>query len=158
MSAVEEEKCFLTKKHHDDHLQGFDIQIDDYQEGYQNAMIAFQRQLNLRNRDVIISKPQKKADENKASTSGVDKNTDNKQENENLGNGKQVIVYKIVANKEPRKDRISPQELPEQTMEKRKELTLAETASIPFSFESKVSKIKMSLPFTKICKNTEYRD
>ena len=116
----EEEKCFLTKKQHDDHLQGADIQIDDYQQGYQNAMIAFQRQLNLRNRDVIISKPQKKDDENKDSTSGADKNTDDKQENENLGNGKQVIVNKIVANKEQRKEMISSQELPEQTVEKMK--------------------------------------
>ena len=74
----EEEKCFLTKKQHDDHLQGVDIQIDDYQQGYQNTMIVFQRQLNLRNKDVIISNPQKKADENKASTSGADKNTDDK--------------------------------------------------------------------------------
>ena len=30
----EEEKCFLTKRQHDDHLQGFDIQTDDYQQGY----------------------------------------------------------------------------------------------------------------------------
>ena len=70
-------------------------------------MIAFQRQLNLRNRDVIISKPQKKAYENKASTSGANKNTNDKLENENLGNRKQVIVNKIVASKEQRKERIS---------------------------------------------------
>ena len=43
-------------------------------------------------------------------------------------------------------------------MEKRKELTLAETTSRPFSFESEVAKIKMSLPFTEICRNTEYSD
>ena len=54
----EEEKCFLTKKQHDDHLKGLNVQIDDYQLGFQNAMVAFQRQLSLRNRDAIISKPQ----------------------------------------------------------------------------------------------------
>ena len=53
---------------------------------------------------------------------------------------------------------ISPQELPEQTMEKRKELSLAKTTSGTFSFESEVAKIKMSLPFTEICINTEYRN
>lgn len=26
----EEEKCFLTKQQHDDHLQGANIQTDDY--------------------------------------------------------------------------------------------------------------------------------
>ena len=46
-------------------------------------MIAFQRQFNLRDRDVIISKPQKKVDENRVSTSDADKNTNDKQENEN---------------------------------------------------------------------------
>ena len=40
-------------------------------------MITFQRQLKLRNKDVIISNPQKKVVENKASTSGASKNTDN---------------------------------------------------------------------------------
>ena len=121
-------------------------------------MIAFQRQLNLRNRNVIISKPQKKADENKDSTSGADKNTDDKKENEKSGNGKQINVNKPVANKEPRKEKISPQELPEQTMEKRKDLLLAETTIKPFSFEPEVAKIKMSLPFMEICRNTEYSD
>ena len=121
-------------------------------------MIAFQRQLNLRNRDVINSKPQKNVYESKASTSGTDKKTDDKQENENVGNGRQVIVNKIISNKEPRKEKISPQKLPEQTVVKRKELTLAKTASRPFSFESEVDKLKMSLPFSKICRNTECRD
>ena len=45
-------------------------------------MIAFQRQLNLRNRDVIISKPQKKADENRVSTRGADKTIEDKEDNE----------------------------------------------------------------------------
>ena len=69
----EEETCFLTKKKHGDHLQGDNVETYDYQQGYQNAMIAFQRQLNLRNRDVIISNPQKKVIENKASTSITNK-------------------------------------------------------------------------------------
>ena len=51
----QEETHVLTKKKHDDHLQGNNIETNHYQQGYQNAMIAFQRQLNLRNIDVIIS-------------------------------------------------------------------------------------------------------
>ena len=54
----EEEKCFFTKRQHDDHAKGLNIQTYDYQLGFQNAMVAFQRKLSLRNRDVIISKPQ----------------------------------------------------------------------------------------------------
>ena len=121
-------------------------------------MIAYQRKLNLRNRDVIISKPQKKVDENRASTSGVGKNTDVKQENENSGNRKKTNINKLVFNKEPRKEKISPQELPEQTVEKRKDLVLVDITNKPFSFEFEVAKIKMYLPFTKICRNIEYRD
>ena len=56
----EEDTCFITKKKHDDHLQGENVETNDYQQGCQIAMIAFQRQLNLRNKDVIISNPQKK--------------------------------------------------------------------------------------------------
>ena len=59
----EEEKCFLTKKKHDEQLQGEEIQTDDYQLGYHNDMIAFQRQLNLRNKDVIIFDPQKEVNQ-----------------------------------------------------------------------------------------------
>ena len=64
----EEEKRFLTKKHHDEQLQGAKVQTNDYQLGYHNAMIAFQRKLNLRNIDIIIFDPQKKVNQVKAST------------------------------------------------------------------------------------------
>lgn len=83
----EEETCFLTKKQHDDHLQGDIVETDDYQQGYQNAMIAFQRQLNLRNKDVIISNPDKKVVENKSSTSGTNNPIDNTEVNTHLGKG-----------------------------------------------------------------------
>lgn len=96
----EEEKCFLTKQQHDDHLQGANIQRDDYQQGYQNSIIVFQRQLNLRNRDVIISKPQKKTNEDKASTSDSNKDPEEIQVNPRLGKGKEIIVNKLVVTKE----------------------------------------------------------
>ena len=50
----QEEKCFLTKQQHDDQCHDSESETEDYQKGYQNAMIAFQIQLNLRNRDVVI--------------------------------------------------------------------------------------------------------
>ena len=121
-------------------------------------MLTFQRQLNLRNRDTIISKPQKKDDINRDSTSGVDKTTKDRKDNEKSRNVKQTNVNKLVAKKEPRKEKFSPQELPEQTVEKKKDLVLADIDNIPFSFESTVAKINMYLPFTEICRNTEYRD
>ena len=72
----EEDTCFITRKQHDDHLQGDSVETNDYQQGYQNA-IAFQRQLNLRNKDVIISNPEKKVIENRSSTNGTSKPTNN---------------------------------------------------------------------------------
>ena len=88
-------------------------------------MIAFQRQLKLRNKDVIISNPQKKVIENKASTSGTNKPTDNIEVNTNLGKGKE-IVNKPVVNKEQNKESIPPQELPKKFVENKKDMVLVE--------------------------------
>ena len=63
-------------------------------------MIAFQRQLNLRNRDVIISKPQKKANEDKASTSDPNEDLEEIQTNPRSGKGKGIVVNKPVLTKE----------------------------------------------------------
>ena len=37
----QEEKCFITKQQHDDQLHDSKSEIEDYQKGYQNAMIDF---------------------------------------------------------------------------------------------------------------------
>ena len=85
-------------------------------------MIAFQRQLNLRNRDVIISKPKKKANEDKASTSDLNKDPEVIQVNPRSGKRKEIIVNKpvaakeivvdkLVVNKEQKKEKSPPQEL-----------------------------------------------
>ena len=84
-------------------------------------MVAFQRQLNLRKIDVIISKPQKKANED----------LERIQTNPRLGKGKEIIVNKPVVtketmsdkqvvNKEQKKENIPPQELPKKTLDNRK--------------------------------------
>ena len=73
-------------------MKGLNIQRDDYQLGFQNAMIAFQRQLSLRNRDVVISKPQENVNQNEASTSRLEENQEQFQTNFRSGKGKNIIV------------------------------------------------------------------
>jgi hypothetical protein len=63
-------------------------------------MIAFQRQLNLRNRDVIISKPRKKSNEYKASTSDPNEDLEQIQADPRSWKGKEIIVNKPVVTKE----------------------------------------------------------
>ena len=79
----QEERCFLTKQQHDDQCNESESKTEDYQKGYQNAMIAFQGQLNLRNKDVVISNPQKKDIDNQASTSAPNNNTNFRGSNHN---------------------------------------------------------------------------
>ena len=43
-------------------------------------------------------------------------------------------------------------------MENKKDMALAEIIGRPFSFKSEVAKIKISLPFDEIYRNTEYRN
>ena len=63
-------------------------------------MVAFQRKLTLRNRDVIISKPQKNANENKSSTSDPKEDLEQIQANPRSGKGKEIIVNKPEITKE----------------------------------------------------------
>lgn len=126
----EEDKFFLTKKQHDEQLQGPEIQIDDYQLGYHNAMIAFQRQLNLRNKDVIISEPQKKVNQEKTSASVQNKEVEVIPVVPRSGKGKEVVITEPVANKDViitkptdkknhSKQKIPPQELLAKSMDKK---------------------------------------
>ena len=43
-------------------------------------------------------------------------------------------------------------------IENRKEVRIVDKTIIPFSFETEISKIKISLPFNEICRNNEYRN
>ena len=94
-------------------------------------MIAFQMQLNLRNRFVIISNPQRKTNEDKASTSDSNKDPEVIQVNPRPGKGKEIIVNKPVVTKEAildkpivkkekKKEKSPPQELPAKPLEKKK--------------------------------------
>ena len=73
-----EEKCFLTKQDHDNSIHKSESETYEHKKGHKNAMIASQRQLNLRNRDVILFNPQKKVIENKTYTSELNKTSDPK--------------------------------------------------------------------------------
>lgn len=127
-------------------------------------MIAFQRQLNLRNRDIIIYDPQKKVNQEKDSTSVPNKEAEVIPVVPRSGKGKEVIITKPVANKDviinkpnvnkdQAKQKIPPQELPVKSVDNKRELTIVEARVRPFSFESEVTKIKMSLPFNELCRN-----
>ena len=64
-------------------------------------MIAFQRQLNLRNRDVIISNPQKKVIYNQAYTSELNKNSDPKGVTNSQSKGKELVNKEVSKDKAP---------------------------------------------------------
>ena len=63
-------------------------------------MISFQRKLNLRNRDVIISEPQKKVNREKTSTSVQNKEGEIIPVVPRSGKGKEVVITEPVANKD----------------------------------------------------------
>ena len=85
------------------------------------------------------------------------------------GKGKEVIITELVANedviiskptdnKDQPKQKIPPQELPVKFVDNKRDLTAVDAPVIPFSFESEVAKIKMSLPFNELCRNPKYKN
>ena len=61
-------------------------------------------------------------------------------------------------NKEVSKDKAHLQDIPIRNLENRREIFVAYKTITPFSFESEISKINISLPFNEICINNEYRN
>ena len=68
-------------------------------------MVAFQRQLSLRNRDVIISKPQENENKIEASTSTPEGNQEQIQTNPRSRKGKNIIVSQPEISKEKLPDK-----------------------------------------------------
>ena len=68
-----ESKVFLPKEEHDRCTKDSEeTKVEnEYCRGYQNAMVDFQRQMNLRNRSVPISNIPKKSNAEQASTSKI---------------------------------------------------------------------------------------
>ena len=85
----------LTKEEHDQSIQDSDEikSEDEYCRGYQNAMVDFQRQMNLRNRTVQISNIPKKNITEQASTSKTHNATTDKDLN-NKGKSLEEVVRK----------------------------------------------------------------
>ena len=55
-----ESKFYFTKEYHDNSCQDsndcFEVsKNDDYERGYQNSILEFQKQYNLRNRKVVVN-------------------------------------------------------------------------------------------------------
>ena len=97
------------------------VNTNDYQLGYQSGMVALQRELSLRNRDIIISKPQEEKDKIEASTSTPEGNQEQIQANPRIGKGKGIVVDlpkrikqkspdKQAVNEEQQQNKPSPQE------------------------------------------------
>ena len=138
-------------------MQGKDLGSDEYQQEFQNALMAMQRELNLRNRNVVINAPQKKLVEDHPSGSGTGAQKENKGLNIIQGKGKEIINKENIT-KGQIKEKIPPQEPPIKIVEEKKDVIIAEKIDKSFSFESEMAKIKISLPFNEICKNKEYKD
>ena len=71
---------------------------------------------------------------------------------------KDVIISKPTDNKDQSKQKIPPQELPMKSVDNKGKLTVVEASIRPFSFESEVAKVKMSLPSNELCRNPEYKN
>ena len=113
---------------------------DDYQRGYQNAIMEFQKQYNLRNRNVVVNK-----DKNKTSVdiSPIDQNK------------------KDPPSKKPqRKEDNRVDIMPNKSIIERKDTNSkdGEKAKSPFSLENEISKVNISVPFYELIKNAEYRN
>ena len=106
-------------------------------------MVEVQRQLGLRNRDVPITNPIKK-NINQHSTSNNDKTS----------------VEKDNADKEyleVQKGKRPLGEIVTKVPDVRKEIVILKENLTSFNLENEISKIKISLPFNEILRNSEYR-
>ena len=84
-------------------------------------MITFQRHLNFRNRDVVISNPQRKDVDNQPSTSAPNDNIDIRGSNNNHNKAK---------------DKSPIQDSHVKNIENKKEVIIVDKAIISFSFET----------------------
>lgn len=167
-----ESKVFLTKEEHDKCIQvSEEIKSkDEYCRGYQNAMVDFQRQMNLRNRTVPISSVPMKNNTEQASSSkfpneivNKDSNDKGKSLEQDVGKDKtkEKISEEAVQKEAPNKEDLEKNDVYEDSGKKQlaclKELNLLERFSSSASFETEIAKVNISLPSSKILKISEYR-
>ena len=104
--------------------------------------------MDLRNRYVPIINPLKKTNVNQHSSCNTDKTT---VENDIPGKEK-----KGIQTKDKLKEKESSGEIVKRITEVRKEVVILKDKLSAFNLENEISKIKISLPFNEILRNTEY--
>ena len=97
---------------------------DDYQKGYQNVILEFQKQYDLRNRTFVVNKDNNKTSFDISPINQNKKDSPSKQPQRNEDNIVEIIPKKII---EERKDISSKDE---------------EKAKALFSLENEISKVK----------------
>ena len=119
---------------------------DEYQRGYINALTAQQQQYSLRNRDVPINLIQKKKE------ATPPKNDSPNVQKKGKEPADPTISKTQSANEKPNKLNASK----EKTEKKDDPLKEVEK-TIAFNLDNEISKLKVSIPLTKLMKNSSYK-
>ena len=105
--------------------------------------------MGLRNRDVEIINPLKKTNVNQHPSCSIDKNS--------VENDRPEKEKKGIQAKDKLKEKKSSGEIAKRTPEIREKLLILKEKLSAFNLENKISKIKISLPYNEILRNTKYR-
>jgi hypothetical protein len=166
-----ETEVFLTKEEHDQFMDASEIFLqdeeervsvekEDYETGLQNTIMQFQRKYNLQNQKVPPNPPK----------GNPPKGNPSKEAQNNIPSSSQTKKY-FVAKDSAAKDSTVKDFVVKDTVEKgkkkeepqkrlltRKEMVTKEVEKTPssFDFESEMAKIKISVPFNELIKNSEY--
>jgi hypothetical protein len=148
-----ETDVFLTKEEHDQFMDANDkfmqenddmlsMETKEYKKGYQNAIMQFQKQYNLRNKKVPANPPK--------------------------GNPTREPQVNLPSSSQPKKDSSAKdalekgkqkEEPPKKVPETKRDAVIKEVEKTqsPFNFESEMEKIKIYVPFNELIRNGEYR-
>jgi hypothetical protein len=109
---------------------------EEYRQGYQNAIFEFQKQYNLRNINVVVNPNKVQVDHPSTSQR------------------KKYPPRKDMPEKNNPKD-----DGPKKAQDGKKDVNNKEVekSQSTFNLESEISKLKVSIPFNELIKNTEYR-
>lgn len=119
--------------------------LDDYQQGYMNALTAQQKQYSLRSRDVPISPLQKR---NEAQPKNDSFNIQKKgKEPTNPTSSKGPSANEKTNQQSVAKEKLEKKDPPVKEVDK----------VSAFSLENGIAKLKVSIPLTKVMKNINYK-
>jgi len=124
---------------------------DEYRRGYMHALSAQQRQLSLRGRNVPINPIQKRKEvpASKEETSAASK--------KGKESADPMTSKPIPANEIPANEKVNQISIPKDKPEKKDVLAKEANKTSSFSLENEISKLKVSIPLTKLMKNSGYR-